>query len=383
MEYLIGFVLGMVVGGVLIYLLSRLHKKEVEKSFSALSLEALSKNSSEFLKLANETLSKQTQTGVGELEEKKKLIDQTLNSVKGELTKIEKSMAEFDSKREKAFGEVSTQLKQTAEQTGKLQDTTNKLQTALASARMRGSWGERMAEDVLRLIGFIEGINYLKQRTQEETATRPDYTFLLPKNLKINMDVKFPLDNYMRYVNAESEPNKENFKRQFLKDTRQRIKEVTTRDYISPQNNTVDYVLVFIPSEQVYCFINESDTKILDEAMRNKVILCSPLTLYAMLAVIRQAVDNFNLERTASRALVLFSEFKKQWKAFKSGMEKMGKRIDDAREEYQKLTSTRSNKLERPLREIYGLTKQKGVLESPVVVDGVVSEKTDEEPGES
>jgi DNA recombination protein RmuC len=383
MEYLIGFVLGTVVGGVLIYLFSRLHKKEAEKSFSALSLEALSKNSEEFIKLANETLSKQTQTGVGELEAKKKLINQTLESIKGELNKIGKSVTDFDRRREKSFGAVSTQLKLTAAQTGKLQDTTNKLQTALASAKMRGSWGERMAEDVLSLTGFVEGINYLKQKTQDETKTRPDYTFLLPKNLKINMDVKFPLDNYMKYVNEESKPTKEKFKRQFLKDTRQRIKEVTTRDYISPQNNTVDYVLVFIPSEQVYCFINENDDKIMDEAMENKVILCSPLTLYAMLAVIRQAVDNFNLERTASRALILFSEFKKQWEAFKSGMDKMGKRIDDTRAEYQKLITTRSNKLERPLTEIEGLTKQKGKLEAPAVIEGIVSAKNDEEPEES
>ena len=60
-----------------------------------------------------------------------------------------------------------------------------------------------MAEDVLRLSGFIEGVNYLKQKTLETAAGRPDYTFPLPQGRKVNMDVKFPLDNYVRFLEAE------------------------------------------------------------------------------------------------------------------------------------------------------------------------------------
>jgi DNA recombination protein RmuC len=68
--------------------------------------------------------------------------------------------------------------------------------------------------------------------------------------------------------------------------------------------------------------------------------------------VIRQAVDNFNLERRASEILSLLSEFHKQWEKFKAGMEKMGRRIDDAQKEFRDLVSTRNNRLERPLQKI-------------------------------
>ena len=197
----------------------------------------------------------------------------------------------------------------TAEQTGKLQETTGQLKAALASTKARGQWGERMAEDVLRLAGFIEGVNYRKQKTLETVGTRPDYTFLLPQDLTVNMDVKFPLDNYMRYLDADGETDKERHKNQFIKDVRRRIKEVTTREYINPAENTVDYVIVFIPNEQVYAFINENDSSVLDEALKHKVILCSPITLYAVLAVIRQAVDNFNLEKTAAQIMSLLGTF--------------------------------------------------------------------------
>ena len=378
MEYIGVFLGGLFVGAIFVLILNRFLKKDTVTTFSALSFEALSRNSEEFLKLANEALSKQTATGAGELESKKKLIDQTLEGIKGNLLKVETLVTDFSKDREKKYGELSNQLKATAEQTGKLQDTTNQLHTALASTRVRGQWGERMAEDVLRLAGFIENINYKKQKTMETTTSRPDFTFMLPQSLIINMDVKFPLDNYMKYVNEESDIQKQAYKEQLLRDVRQRIKEVTTRDYINPEENTVDYVLVFIPNEQVYCFIHENDRELIDEALKNKVVVCSPLSLYAILAVIRQAVDSFNMEKTASQILSLLGSFYKQWDAFKSSMSKMGKRLDDAKDEYDRLLSTRTNQLERPLRKINDLRQQKGIPELSPAEEEQLLNGTDE-----
>jgi len=403
MEHLVVFIIGVIFGAAIVLIINWLRRREaqaiaqevisqvesqkiqdleilinrIKESFGSLSLVALSKNSEEFLKLAGETLSKQMQIGEKELEGKKKLIDQTLEAMKVDLQKVQDLVTQFEKDRERKFGELANQLKLTAEQTGKLQETANKLYTALASTRVRGQWGERMAEDLLRLAGFIEGINYQKQKTLE--TTRPDYTFLLPQNLKVNMDVKFPLDNYLRYLEAEEEPQKEIYKTQFLKDARRRIMEVTTRDYINPEENTVDYVIVFIPNEQVYAFIIENDRSLLDEALKNKVILCSPITLYAILAVIRQAVDNFNLEKTAAQILSLLGAFNKQWSAFLKSLEKMGKKIEEAQNEFLTLTTTRRKQLERPLREIEDLRKQKGIAEASLIEGDIISVENAEE----
>ena len=396
MEYLVIIIVGVAIGAGFVLLINWLRGREariiaqelvaqaesqriqdtetiisrIKESFGALSLEALSKNTGEFLKLANETLSKQTQMGEKDLEGKKKLIDQTLEAMKGDLRQVQDLVTGFEKDREKKYGELANQLKTTAEQTGKLQETTRQLSEALVSTKARGQWGERMAEDVLRLAGFVEGINYRKQKALETAGTRPDYTFLLPQDLIVNMDVKFPLDNYLRFLESNGESDREKYKSQFLRDVRGRIKEVTTRDYINPEENTVDYVIVFIPNEQVYSFINEHDSSVLDDALKRKVILCSPITLYAILAVIRQAVDNFSLEKTAAHMLSLFGSFHKQWAAFTKSLEKMGKRIDEAQKEFNFLTSTRRNQLERPLRQIEDLRKQKGILVEVSLVEG-------------
>lgn len=332
---------------------------QVKDSFGALSGDALRKSTEEFLKLANQTLEGQTKNNEKTLDTKKQLIDQTLNTMKTDLTKVEEIMQKMEKERKESYGQLTEQLRNSTEQTQRLQQTTNQLNTALTHSQIRGQWGERMAEDVLRMAGFIEGINYLKQKSIEGGSSRPDFTFLLPNNLKVNMDVKFPLTNYVSYLNAESKTDKDQLKVQFLKDVRNRVKEVKGRDYINPADNTVDYVIVFIPNEQVYAFINENDHELLDEALRSKVILSSPLTLYAVLAVIRQAVDNFNLEKTATEILNLLAEFNKQWLKYKESMAKMGRSLESAQNEFLNLSGTRSSQLEKPLQKIEELRSQK------------------------
>ncbi|MDW7681778.1 MAG: DNA recombination protein RmuC, partial [bacterium] len=299
--------------------------ENVKAQFGSLSLQALSKSTDEFLKLAKSRLESERQFSVQEFDKKKNLIDQQLHKMTEELQNVSKLMKELEKDRVDKFSQLANQLKTAGAQTAALMQTTQSLREALSSTKSRGQWGERMAEDVLRMAGFIENINYFKQKAISNSQARPDFTFLLPRNLKLNMDVKFPLSNYLRYLESESEIEKISYQKSFLKDVKARIKEVTTRDYIDPTQNTVDYVLLFIPNEQIYAFIHQQDSAIIDEGIRNKVIFCSPITLFAILAVIRQAVENFSLEKTSNEILSLFGVFKKQWGEFIKRFEILGR----------------------------------------------------------
>jgi DNA recombination protein RmuC len=137
-----------------------------------------------------------------------------------------------------------------------------------------------------------------------------------------------------------------------LKDVRARVRDLSGRDYVDAGGGTVDFVLLFIPNEQLYAFIHEQDDAILDDAVRQGVVFCSPLTLFVVLALIRQMVENFRLARTSNEILELLGHFLDQWGKFKAQMTKVGQRIDAAGKEYAALTGTRTNALERPLRKI-------------------------------
>jgi len=340
--------------------------ENIKASFGSLSLDALSKSTEEFLKLAKARLESEREIGLKELDAKKGLIDQQLQQMTSKLEDVSNLMKELEKDRVKKFGELASQLNTASQQTAALMQTSNLLREALAGTKTRGQWGERMAEDVLRLAGFIENVNYFKQKTIDGTGSRPDFTFILPENLRVNMDVKFPLNNYIKFLETGVESEKARFRNDFLRDVKARIKEVTTKEYINPEQNTVDYVLLFIPNEQIYSFIHEQDSSILDEGLKNRVIFCSPITLFAVLAVIRQAVDNFSLEKTSNEILSLLGLFKKQWDEFLKKLELLGKRIDDTQKEYESLSTTRRRQLERPLNRLEDLRTQMGL---PINID--------------
>lgn len=327
---------------------------QLKASFGDLSRQALSANTEDFLKLAKDRLDRQVaQQSLSvdqSLETKKKLIDTNLEHMGKNLTELNSVVQRLSKQQAETQGALVSRLDQATLATVRLQETTSKLREALASSQARGQWGERMAEDVLRLAGFIEGVNYRKQVGGD--AGRPDFTFLLPGERTVNMDVKFPLANYLKMLETAEEPARAGLAQAFVRDVRARIKEVATKAYVNPAGGTLDCVLVFIPNEQVYGFMHSQDPALLDDAVRNKVVLCSPLTLYALLAVIRQATDAFRVETAAKQIAAILAEFKKEWDKYVDVMDTMGKKIDDAAKHFRELSGVRTTKLERQLDRI-------------------------------
>jgi DNA recombination protein RmuC len=369
------FIAGTIFGAIIALVVAALTKRksdaegrqirdELEKSFKAVSFEVSKQSVDELIRISKEVLDSKTSISSADLEEKKKLIDQSLGSLTKDmqerLDKVQKLMTEINKAVPEKYGEVSKSIEQISRQTDDLRQTAESLNRALSSTQVRGQWGERMAEDILRIVGLQENINYVKQKSVGGGA-RPDFTFLLPNDLKVNMDVKFPYDKYKAYLDAESDNEKKQAQKSFLSSVKGRIKEVTGRDYINPEDNTVDYVLVFIPNERVYAFIQEADSSILDDALRQKVILCSPLTLYAMLALMRQAIDNFNLRKSSREIQALLGGFSKQWGMFVDSMKTVGGRIDSARAAFDDLTGVRRRMLDRQVRKIDELNKAEGI----------------------
>lgn len=385
--FLLGLLLGILIGFIIAYAIFRnrkqtittlvesIHEKEksttaaqmvalvneTKAAFSQLSTTALQSSTSEFLKLAETKLNGEREITKRDVDSKKELIDQQLQKMTTELEKVTNVVKEFEKDRNTKYGELAKGIQTMSEQTNNLLTTTSSLKEALSSSQSIGQWGQRMADDVLRLAGFIEGVNYSQQKTIQESGTRPDYTFNMPNNLHLNMDVKFPLNNYIRYLDSTDDSNKEKYKKEFLKDVRQRLKELVGKDYIDPNGTTLDYVLMFIPNESVYSFIHEFDRELLEHALKLHVVMCSPISLFAVLSVIRQSLDNFALEKTSNEILSLFGAFMKQWRMFTEKFEKFGDKIQSLQTDFQSIAITRRKALERPLDKIEDLRAQKAL----------------------
>jgi DNA recombination protein RmuC len=292
-----------------------------------------------------------------ELASKKDVIDARLDQVhaemRSELTKLSEMVSTLGRSSAENFGQVTSSLQAHAEIANTLADSTRALREALANPQARGQWGERMAEDVLRLAGFVENVNYVKQTQIEGGTGRPDYTFPMPKGHALYMDVKFPMASYLRYLEVDTNAERDVHLKRFLADVRLRVKELAKRDYSGESDTpSVDYVLLFIPNEQLTGFIHEHDAGLIDEAMGQKVVLCSPLTLFAFLGVIRQAFDNFMIEQTSDEILQLLGTFSAQWRKYNEQIDSVKKKFDQVDRAFEQLTGPRRRQLEKPLRQL-------------------------------
>ena len=323
-------------------------KIELENSFKALASDIAKSNSEEFLKMANEKFGNLRKESESNLNHKKELIDENLKVMSKNLENIKKQSTE-----------LKTSINENKSETSKLRDTTIQLNKVLSSSQKRGQWGERMVEDILGILGLVENINYKKQ-SMVESGERPDFTFLLPKEKMINMDVKFPLEHYENYLESDDKKIINEEKKDFLMDVKKHIKTINNREYIDTANGTLDYVLMFIPNESIYTFINKEDQSIIDFALNHKVLLCSPMTLYAILALINQATRNFIMEQKATEVMNLMNRFKVQWEKYIEIMDKIGRSIQSVQKDYDQLIGTRKKQLEKPLKEIDEISKNIG-----------------------
>jgi DNA recombination protein RmuC len=274
-------------------------------------------------------------------------VEQNMGDVRAELGRVAELVASLQHERAEQQGRVETRLTEMAAVSARLVDTTQSLRQALANPRARGQWGERMADDVLRAAGLVEGISYRKQ-SATAAGTVPDFTFLLPGDRVLHMDVKFPIDNYLRYLEATSDRERDQHAIAFGRDVRARVRELSGRVYIDP-DGTLDEVLLFIPNEAVYAFAHQHDRDLLDIALRQKVVLCSPSTLFSVLAVIRQAVEQTQLQRTSDEILACLAAFETQWGRFAEALDKVGRSLDSVRRSWDDLSGTRRRQLERQL----------------------------------
>ena len=276
-------------------------------------------------------------------------MEHKITHMQQELKVLAQSVTQLEKDRQQKFSELSQVLLQTNEQTSKLISVTSSLNEVLSNSQTRGQWGERLAEDILRLAGFIENVNYKKQVILNGGG-RPDFTFMLPQDLTLNMDVKFPILNYKKSIDAQNEEDKKRFERLFLLDIKHCFKEITERQYI--HEGTVDIVLLFIPHEQIFSFIQSRSPELLEEGLKNQIVTCSPLTLFAVLAIVRKAIDHFHVEKSTKEILGHLDVFKKQWDMYCKAFSGLGKKITDLQGEYEKLASTRTNQLDLVFRKI-------------------------------
>lgn len=273
-------------------------------------------------------------------------IDHTKKQLEETVGRLETEVGRLRNDNATKFGNVDNAV-------DKLSKEAATLTKVLSSAQGRGNWGERMLEDILSSSGLKRGVNYEYQEKLAEGG-KPDYSFYLPPDRVVYLDSKFPLDNYIKFCDATDESVKKIHRDAFLKNVEERVKELTKRDYVNQSSRlALDSVLLFIPNDGVLNFIQENKKSLIDEAAKNKVVFCSPLTLYMFLSMMHQATSSFYMEQNAHEILGLLRKFNTSWGAYVKYLTKISKSFSAMQKSLKAVTTGKVfGAVNKPLREI-------------------------------
>ncbi len=253
-------------------------------------------------------------------------------------------------------------MKLTAENTER---TTNairveaqKISNILQDNSKRGAWGEKIADDLLKNMGMIEGKSYQKQKklpwiSEDNKELKPDFTFNIDGDGKLFiMDSKFPLSNYNRMFDENGNPvsDIDIQKKAYIKEFRKRIDEV--KKYINTSENTLDLAAMFIPVSTILDETLQMDSAIVDYAIENKVVLVSPANFYALISFLKYSETLFQVTREQQTIMKIFTSLKEQWMKYEASFEDVEKKLEKLSESIDSVKSTRTNAMSREIKKV-------------------------------
>lgn len=214
-----------------------------------------------------------------------------------------------------------------AEQIGEMSEigrSMKDLQEFLQSPKLRGNLGEEVLQDLMAQM-FPKNSFYsqyvFKSGEKVDVALKTD-AGTLP------IDSKFPMENFRRLINTDSEKEKSGFRKLFINDVRKHIRSIAKK-YIVPNEGTMDFAIMYIPSESVYYeVVNEPE--LLDYARNSRVYMVSPSTLYALLQTILLSFEGKKIEARTRQIFQMLRSIQGDYKKTTDELGILGRHLGNA-----------------------------------------------------
>ncbi len=347
-------------------------RAELTHTFGALAGQALRSNTEEFLKLAQENLKQFQIKAQGDLTQKEKAIENLVKPIKEALEKTEKQIHQIELERREAYGSLSKHLEQMAHAQQTLQSETRNLTQALRRPEVRGQWGEMTLKRLAELSGMVEYCDFYQQEhtATEDGAIRPDMIVRMPDGREIVVDAKTPLDAYLSAVEATDDATRDKYLQQHARKVAERVKELASKGYWSQFPNAPDFVVLFIPGDQFLSAALDIDRDLMENALRQKVILATPTSFVALLRAVAYGWRQQSLAANAEKIRDLGAELYERLATFTEHLSKVGGNLKAAMESYNKAAGSYDRMLIPSARKFVEMGIQANKpLESPAPVE--------------
>ena len=313
-------------------------RDQLQAVFGELARDTLESNSAMFLQLAGERLSRQQQDAAQALKERQTAIETLVQPLREALARSETQIQQLESARVGAFATLKAEVEALAAGQSQLSRETRNLVTALRRPDVRGQWGEITLRRVVELSGMTEHVDFTEQQhlSTESGAIRPDMVVHMPERRDIVVDVKTPLDAYLSAAEAQDDAERSLQLTRHAQIVAARIRELAGKKYWAQFEHSPDFVVLFLPGEQFLSAALQENPGLIDEALRQNVMLATPTSLAALLKAVEYGWKQSRLADNAAEVRRLGEELYKRLAVFAEHLAKLGKSLGQSVESFNK-----------------------------------------------
>lgn len=310
--------------------------QRLRSGFDVVAGQALRGNNEVFLQLARQTLGQQQETALRQLTEREKAVETLLAPVREALQKTHEQIARIEKDRAESFGALRSSLESVALGQVSLQRETRNLVTALRRPEVRGQWGEMTLRRLAELAGMVERCDFTEQvQVQGDAgALRPDMLINMPDGRQIVVDVKTPLDAYLTAAEATTDEDRATHLRRHALAVQERVRQLSQKAYWSQFEQSPEFVVLFIPGDQFLSAAVAEVPTLLEDAIRQHVIIATPTSFIALLKAVAYGWRQNALAENALRIQELGEDMYKRLATFTGHISKVGRTLGQSVEAY-------------------------------------------------
>jgi DNA recombination protein RmuC len=306
-----------------------LASERLRAGFDAAAGEALRGNSEVFLQMARQVLGQQRELASRDLADREQGVAALLAPLRTALTQTQEQIARIEKERAESFGALRASIEGVALGQQALQRETRSLVTALRRPEVRGQWGEMTLRRLVELAGMVEHCDFLEQVhvDSEDGPQRPDMIISMPDGRQLVVDVKTPLDAYLSAIEAATDEARAAALRRHAQGVVERVRALSSKAYWSQFEQSPDFVVLFIPGDPFLSAALDEIPSLLEDAIRQHVILATPTSFVALLKAVAYGWRQNALAANAARIQELAEDLYRRLARFGDHLGRIGRSL--------------------------------------------------------